>query len=466
MYRALLVLTVSLCVVAAIVGCGFSTKGNASPDAFQKSVSSLRLLRMRGNNQAPSPDGKHILTYLTYANQLSELCVYDCPPVTGRRVVAEAKLPAWSPDGQWIAYVNEGICIVSVDGRQHRRLTKGDALPVWMAWAPDGVHILYCPHNTIGLNAITSDGRRHVTLLEGNLVNCLPRSRWVKLNGQAGLLIESKGCTAPRLASNLGLAWIDPKGGDCAVLNAAGARKLVGQQLIHGLYKQGQGILLGGDYAALVDLESKRVTAWNAERYGPFSRGMLPVVSPDGAWMAYGSYDGTALVTLDGKRKVRLQRFPQPAAFSRDNRWVFAFDAHPGLAGRIGDIIALDWQRRVSRTVIANVIFPSFDADNARVKFSRGPEVTQWGGDILAWANLEENPPVIHITHPCEAELRQLQPSVETPHKGNIFDAEVETPEVCDLKVLMFKPLGTPLPTAIKEMPNQTLDLTAKKEPR
>lgn len=48
----------------------------------------------------------------------------------------------WSPDGRWIAYLdNAGIAAVRFDGLQQRRLLEGEV--AGLAWSPDGSQIIY-----------------------------------------------------------------------------------------------------------------------------------------------------------------------------------------------------------------------------------------------------------------------------------------------------------------------------------
>lgn len=60
---------------------------------------------------------------------------------------ATAGYPAWSPDGQWIAFQmdDHNVYVMNADGSNQRRLTAGSS--VRPAWSPDGKDIVfnYCP---------------------------------------------------------------------------------------------------------------------------------------------------------------------------------------------------------------------------------------------------------------------------------------------------------------------------------
>ena len=64
------------------------------------------------------------------------------------------ELPAWSPDGQNIAYVSSGIFtntdiwIVSGDGGSHRQLTSDSSMDSDPSWSPDGTQIVFASNRT------------------------------------------------------------------------------------------------------------------------------------------------------------------------------------------------------------------------------------------------------------------------------------------------------------------------------
>jgi len=74
--------------------------------------------------------------------------------------------PAWSPRGDWIAYVcripREGfkLCRITTDGRQVVQMTKGQSIDDSPSWAPNGRHLVFSSlrRGKSHIYMITSDG--------------------------------------------------------------------------------------------------------------------------------------------------------------------------------------------------------------------------------------------------------------------------------------------------------------------
>ena len=97
-------------------------------------------------NPASSPDGKRVAF-----SALDRLYVMDWPDGTPRRLTRDSvheQVPAWSPDGKWIAYVSWGenggsVNRVRSDGKGKRdRLTPDAGFFDLLAWSPDGKRIV------------------------------------------------------------------------------------------------------------------------------------------------------------------------------------------------------------------------------------------------------------------------------------------------------------------------------------
>ncbi len=95
---------------------------------------------------ALSPDGKDIVIDLQ--GELRILPAAGGPARLAVNLPDEARLPAWSPDGRWIAFQHFSagqwrIFVMARDGTGLRQLTNGAADDREPVWAPDGRSILF-----------------------------------------------------------------------------------------------------------------------------------------------------------------------------------------------------------------------------------------------------------------------------------------------------------------------------------
>jgi len=97
-------------------------------------------------NASPSPDGRRMAF-----SALDRLYVMDLPNGTPRRLTSDTvkeQVPAWSPDGQWLAYVtwtDQGGTLnkIKADGRSRPvRLSTDSAFYDTPVWSPDGARIV------------------------------------------------------------------------------------------------------------------------------------------------------------------------------------------------------------------------------------------------------------------------------------------------------------------------------------
>src|SRR5437762_827260 len=113
---------------------------------FETRVDTGDVLVKQIRDASPSPDGSRLAF-----SALDKLYVMDLPGGTPRRLTTDSvheQVPAWSPDGQWIAYVtwtDQGGSIQKIrpDGRgKAQRLTPEPAFYDHPVWSPDGQRIV------------------------------------------------------------------------------------------------------------------------------------------------------------------------------------------------------------------------------------------------------------------------------------------------------------------------------------
>lgn len=97
-----------------------------------------------------SPDGNR-LAYVSFEERNSAIYVQDIRTGAREKVVSGAGInssPAFAPDGQRLAVTrsmegNPDIYVVDIASRQQRRLTTHEAIDTEAAWAPDGSAIIF-----------------------------------------------------------------------------------------------------------------------------------------------------------------------------------------------------------------------------------------------------------------------------------------------------------------------------------
>ncbi len=146
----------------------------------------------------PSPDGKRIAFVA-----LDRLYTIDWPSGTPRRVtdanVGEYQ-PAWSPDGQWLAYTTwstaDGGALykIRMDGRSKpQRLTSSSALFQQPEWSPNGQRIV----------ALRGPARAYNESIAGGVQGGAEDIVWLSANGgEVSLISPAGGLANPHFAGD------------------------------------------------------------------------------------------------------------------------------------------------------------------------------------------------------------------------------------------------------------------------
>ena len=137
-----------------------------------------------------SPDGKRLALALDKASpNQGDIEVYtvaadgeDLKPVatTGSKLSHE-EWPAWSPDGQHIAFTttaddNQELYVAKADGSERKRLTSDPAIDAHPAWSPDGQQIVFATNRwgDLELARVQADGSGLVRLTESHGLDDYP----------------------------------------------------------------------------------------------------------------------------------------------------------------------------------------------------------------------------------------------------------------------------------------------------
>ncbi len=187
-----------------------------------------------------SPDGKHLVF-----SALTHLYVMDLPGGTPKRLTTgEAREfePAWSPDGEWIAFVTwseEGghIWKVRADGTgAPQQLTRAAAFYSDVAWAPEGTRLV----------ALRAPRRERVQEPVGFGRTPSTDLIWIPAEGgEANLILPARGAGRPHFSKEKDRVYVYTEGGLISMRFDGTDRrtqlKVVGKEWFPGPPERGEG---------------------------------------------------------------------------------------------------------------------------------------------------------------------------------------------------------------------------------
>ena len=120
-----------------------------------------------------SPDGQRIAFVSDRDSGNREIYLMDADGTRQQRLTNTPEkheaVPAWAPDGEKIAYVTgffgakPSIWVMDADGSGHKRLVDGN----WPSWSPDGERIVYTAFNDSEQLAVMNTGGSELRELPG-----------------------------------------------------------------------------------------------------------------------------------------------------------------------------------------------------------------------------------------------------------------------------------------------------------
>lgn len=140
----------SMLLALALAACGGSGATASTPPTTAPVEAAIMVAASPGATPLPKGAGGGTIAFTRVASAAEgsmDICSVRSDGRGLRRLAADARGPAWSPDGSKIAYTSlsarGGVWVMSADGSGKRRVTSAPGGADWVAWSPDGRQILF-----------------------------------------------------------------------------------------------------------------------------------------------------------------------------------------------------------------------------------------------------------------------------------------------------------------------------------
>jgi Tol biopolymer transport system component len=157
----------SVLLALALAACGGSGATAADPPVVAPSEATVIAAASPSATPLPKGAGRGTIAFTrvgSVADGSMDICVVRSDGTGLRRLAADARGPAWSPDGRKIAYTSPsagGVWIMSADGSGKRQVTPAPGGTDWVTWSPDGRRLLFSSTAFSGadtLEVVDTDG--------------------------------------------------------------------------------------------------------------------------------------------------------------------------------------------------------------------------------------------------------------------------------------------------------------------